>query len=167
MHSAPLAAAVGIFALTAYLDVRTRRIPNVLSMAIAVLGVVRIALGLDWVGGIYSLASGAAMFATAFALYRWGLIGGGDAKMVAAAALLIGYRDLLGFLFIMSICGGALAVATLVADKLELPLRRLWRAVRMRPGTESEPDRRAPRQSSVPYGVAIAAAGVVTLISPR
>jgi prepilin peptidase CpaA len=107
------------------------------------------------------------MFATAFALYRWGLIGGGDAKMVAAAALLIGYRDLLGFLFIMSICGGALAVVTLAADKLELALRRLWRAVRMRPGTAGEPGRPAPRQSSVPYGVAIAAAGVVTLISPR
>ena len=87
--------------------------------------------------------------------------------MVAAAALLIGYRDLLGFLFIMSICGGALAVATLAADKLELPLRRLWCAVRLRPGTEGALDRPAPRQSSVPYGVAIAAAGVITLISPR
>ena len=167
MQFALLVAAVGIFALTGYLDVRTRRIPNVLSMAIAVLGIVRIALGLDWAGGIYSLASGAGMFATALALYRWGLIGGGDAKMVAAAALLVGYRDLLGFLFIMSICGGALAVAILAADKLEFPLRRLWRAARMRPGTEGEPDRPAPRQSSVPYGVAIAAAGVITLISPR
>src|SRR5215831_17116951 len=101
MHAAVLAVAVGIFAVAAYRDVRTRRIPNALSLSIAALGLVRIAVAQDPFGAGCTLAAGMAIFAVTFALYRWGAIGGGDAKLVGAAALLIGYRELLEFLFLM------------------------------------------------------------------
>ncbi len=50
MQTAVLIAGMGILAAIAYGDVRTRRIPNVLAGAIAVLGLVRMILGGDPVG---------------------------------------------------------------------------------------------------------------------
>src|SRR5690242_13948468 len=58
MHSAVLSAAVGICAIVAYQDVRTRRIPNALSLAMAAVGLVRIAFAQDTVAGGYTVAAG-------------------------------------------------------------------------------------------------------------
>jgi len=167
MHTAVLAVAVGIFAIAAYRDVRTRRIPNALSLTIAALGLVRIVLVQDMLGAGCTLMAGMAIFAATFALYCCRAIGGGDAKMVAAAALLIGYRELPEFLFLMSLCGGVLAFATIATEKLDPPLRRLWRAAYLPSDAEGERVGAVPKVSTVPYGVAVATAGVITLIAPR
>src|SRR5436309_1584852 len=98
MHSAFLVVAVGVLATIAYHDVRTRRIPNALSIVIAALGLARIALAADVVAGWYTLAAATVTFAGTFVMFRYGMIGGGDAKMIPATALLVGYRELLGFL---------------------------------------------------------------------
>jgi Flp pilus assembly protein protease CpaA len=58
MHSAIQVAALSIFSVVAYHDVRTRRTPNALSLAIAGLGLVRIAIARDLVDGGYTLAAG-------------------------------------------------------------------------------------------------------------
>src|SRR5260370_39797425 len=110
MHSAFLAAAVGVLAIIAYHDVRTRRIPNALSLTIATLGLTRIAFADEAAAGWYTLAAATVTFAGTFAMFRFGAIGGGDAKMIPATALLIGYRDFLDFLFLMSVCGRALGL---------------------------------------------------------
>jgi len=47
MQTTILIVGMGILAVIAYGDVRTRRIPNVLSLAIAILGLLRIILGHD------------------------------------------------------------------------------------------------------------------------
>jgi Flp pilus assembly protein protease CpaA len=65
---------------------------------------------------------------------------------------------LFSFLFLMSLCGGGLALAILARDKLG---PRLWRLSRPA-GMPSAKIPAAP--STVPYGVAIAAAGAITLI---
>ena len=126
MQTAVVVVAIGILALIAYRDVRTRRIPNPLAIAIAILGLVRILLVNDPVAAGYTLAAGIAMLTAAFLLFWRGVLGGGDAKLIAATALLIGYQDLFGFLFLMSLCGAALALATLMSDKLGPWLWRLW-----------------------------------------
>ena len=96
------------------------------------------------------------------------LAGGGDAKIIPAAAVLIGYRELLGFLFLMSLCGGALALATLAVEKLGRPLMGLWRPAHGPPIIAGATrDRLARKDVSVPYGVAVAAAGVLTLLAAR
>ena len=112
MHSAILAVAVGILVIVAYEDVRTRRIPNALSLAIAALGLARIALAAEVIDAGYTHAAAIIIFAITFALFQRGGIGGGDAKILPATALLIGHRELLSFLFLMSLCGGVLALAT-------------------------------------------------------
>src|SRR5580700_8735285 len=127
MHSAVLAVAVGILVIVAYEDVRARRIPNALSLATAALGLARVAFAADVIDAGYTLAAAITIFSITFTLFQRGAIGGGDAKILPATALLIGYRELLGFLFLMSLCGGVLALATLAAEKLDLSCRRFRR----------------------------------------
>jgi prepilin peptidase CpaA len=163
MQSAVLVVAVGILAIIAYGDVRLRRIPNVLSLAIATLGLARIALAHDPAAASQTLAAGAVTFTVTFLLFWRGLIGGGDAKLIAAVALLIGRQELFNFLFLMGLCGGALAAAVLARDQFRLFHRR-YSHVPMPPFAAAAGSPSAPTDSTVPYGVAIAAAGVITLV---
>ena len=156
MHSAFLVVAVAVLALIAYHDVRTRRIPNALSLTIAALGLTRIALAGDVVAASYTLAAATVIFGGTFVMFRCGIIGGGDAKMISATALLVGYRELLDFLFLVSLCGGALALVTIAMEELAAPLQRLWR-----------PSHMPASAMTVPYGFAVATAGVITLITAK
>jgi prepilin peptidase CpaA len=102
-----------------------------------------------------------AMLAGGFLLFSCGVLGGGDGKLLAVMTLLIGHHDLFAFLFLMSLCGGALGLTILAGNRLR-PL--LWRAsysARMPLSTEITA---ALERPTVPYGVAIAAAGIITLI---
>jgi len=155
-----LVLAIAILAIIAVADMRTRRIPNALSIAVATLGLVRMILVYDPVAAGQTFVAGTAVFAAAFLLFSRGIVGGGDAKLVAATALLIGYHDLFGFLFLMSLCGVPLALAVLARDKLGLWLWRLSHHPAMPPAATPA----VPMRSTVPYGAAIAAAGVIVLI---
>ena len=120
MHSGVLAVAIGVLVIVAYEDLRRRRIPNALSLATAALGLGRVAFAADVIDAGYTLAAASIVLTITFALFQRGAIGGGDAKILPATALLIGYRELLGFFFLMSLCGGVLALATLATERLDL-----------------------------------------------
>jgi prepilin peptidase CpaA len=167
MHSAVLAVAVGILVFVAYQDVRTRRIPNALSFATAALGLARIALAAEVIDAGYTLAAAIIIFAITFALFQRRAIGGGDAKILPATVLLVGYRELLGFLFLMSLCGGVLALVTIATERRRLPLKRLWRPAYAPASAEIDRLGVPSKASTVPYGFAVAAAGVITLITAR
>jgi prepilin peptidase CpaA len=167
MHSAVLYVAVSVCAIVAYQDVRTRRIPNVLSLAMATVGLVRIAFAQDAAAGGYTVTAGVVVFAVTFALFRCGVIGGGDAKLIPATALVVGYGEVLEFLFLMSLCGGALAVVTIAADKLKPSLRRLRGPAALCSTAVIDHLGVASKASTVPYGFAVAVAGVMTLIASR
>jgi len=81
--------------------------------------------------------------------------------------LLIGYRELLDFLFLMSLCGAALALATIATEKLGAPVKRLCRTRHVSLIAETKGKRAPAKGSTVPYGVAVAAAGVLTLLAAR
>ena len=161
MRTAILIVAIGILAIIAYGDVRSRRLPNAFSFAIATLGVIRIIYANNTIAALHSICAAAVIFGAAFLLFWRGAIGGGDAKLVAAMTLLIGDHDLFSFLFLTSLCGGALALAVLADDKLRPLLRTRLAMVR---ATKSAQCTTMPVPSTVPYGVAIAAAGAITLI---
>jgi Flp pilus assembly protein protease CpaA len=118
VHTAVLSTSITILAIIAYVDVRARRIPNVLASSIAALGLVRMILDLDLMAAIHTMEASAAAFAAAVVLFWRGMLGGGDAKLIAVTALLIGNHNLVDFLFLMSVCGGALALAILARDEL-------------------------------------------------
>jgi prepilin peptidase CpaA len=164
MESAVLIAAIGLFAVIAYSDARSRRISNTLSLAIAILGLMRIVLAHD-TAATRTLAAAAIIFAATFLLFWRGVMGGGDAKLIAATVLLVGWNELFRFLLLMSVCGGVLALATLAQH---------W--FRSRPWSFSHLARKSLEASAaanrvagltnmtVPYGVAIAAGGVISLV---
>ena len=108
----------GILLLAAYGDVRTRRIPNILTLAVAVLGLMRLVLIDDLTSALFTIAAAAAVFAIGFLLFWRGLLGGGDVKLMAASVLLVGAPALSLFLVAMSLCGLVVTLATLVADRL-------------------------------------------------
>ncbi len=163
MHMPILVIAVGLLVLIAYGDLQTRRIPNALCLAIGALGALRLVLADDQIDAGRTLAAAAVIFAAGFLLFWRGVVGGGDAKLVAAMILLIGHHQVLYFLLLMSLCGGALALAIVARGVF----------VRLRPSecgaqpTVEAGDSEGVPKPTVPYGVAVAAAGVITLMLAR
>ena len=129
-----LSMAVILLVVAAWDDARTRRISNRLTAGIGILALCRLALLGDVTAASYTAEAALVVFAIAVALFVLHIIGGGDAKLLTATALVIGYQAVLPFLAIMSICGAALSIVILVLHR-----------------------------QTVPYGVAIAAGAIVTL----
>ena len=154
MHLIVLIVGICIFAVVAYGDIRTRRIPNEMIVAILVLAAFRIAIDGDPRAGLFTLTASATLFVSTFLLFWRGLLGGGDVKLIGATALLVGYHNLFEFLFVMSVSGALMAVAVLARD-------RLGRRQATAPPAE---DQEISARLTVPYGVAIAAAGIVSLL---
>jgi len=88
----------------------------------------------------------------AFACFSFGWIGGGDAKLAAATALWLGFSHLMDYLLIASIIGGVLTILLLEMRKLPLPnllAKHPWIT------------RLHAIESGIPYGIALAAAGLI------
>ena len=154
--------AMGAFVGAAYVDVRRRRIPNALSYLIGSLGLLRILLADDPVTAGWTLAAAAGVLVVAFMFFWGGTFGGGDAKLLTGAVLLIGYRDLFGFIFLMSLFGGVLALAILIGDRLIPRFRCDRKRAAVRDATAAAVRRDV--WPTVPYGVAISTAGMIILV---
>src|ERR1700751_107490 len=101
---------MGAFLGAAYVDVRRRRIPNALSYMIGSLGLLRILVAGDPMTAGWTLAAAAGGLVVAVMFFWGGTFGGGDAKLLTGAVLIIGYHDLFSFIFLMSLFGAVLAV---------------------------------------------------------
>ncbi len=130
-------------------DITSFTIPNWISAAlIGGFLLAALALGLPWQSGLTMLGIGTAALFVAMGMFAMGWIGGGDAKMFAAAALWLGWPASLTFVLVTGLAGGALAVSL-------LGLRSVW----LRPLAVRGPDwvgRLATPGGDAPYGVAIA-----------
>lgn len=96
---------------------------------------------------------GCAALVIGFALFAGKILGGGDAKLLAAAAPWIGPAALAPFLFNMAVAGGAFAVALVVFRKTP-PLPVYAQAPWLM--------RLHQRPKDIPYAVAIAAGGLLS-----
>src|ERR1051326_1607578 len=98
-------------AFAASSDLLTMTISNKVSLALAA-GFLALApaagMGPGEIG--MHLAAGSLALAVAFCLFACGWIGGGDAKLAAATALWLGFDQLLAYLFVASLLGGALTL---------------------------------------------------------
>ena len=141
-------------AYAAISDLMTMTISNRLTLALAVAFVVLSpftgmsinTFGLHW-------AAGGAVLAVAFTCFAFGWIGGGDAKLASVTALWLGWEGTIEFIAIASIFGGALTLLVLTFRWSVLPafiIRQPWI------------QRLHDEREGVPYGVALAAAGLVT-----
>lgn len=96
-------------ALSAAIDLRSRRIPNWLTGGIAAAGLLLAALGLDGLSVGVALAGAALGLAVMLPGYLLGQTGAGDVKLVAAVGTLLGPRlTLIAFVYI-ALAGGVLA----------------------------------------------------------
>lgn len=155
MQKAILLIAGVVFAIIIWDDVRCRRIPNPLVLAITLLGLIRLGVAGDLPMALSTLAAAGAVFVVAFAMFWCGWLGGGDAKLLPAATILVGVHGLPVFLLLMSLAGAVLSIAVLSAAKFGGPFGCLL---------PSAAAAEIPARPTVPYGVAIALAGVAVLI---
>jgi Flp pilus assembly protein protease CpaA len=126
------------------------------------LGLLRILLAGDPVTAGWTLAAAAGVLVVAFMFFWGGTFGGGDAKLLTGAVLLIGYHDLFEFIFLMSLFGGVLAVAILIGDRLIPKVRRVRQRAAV--GDDAAAAARRDVWPTVPYGVAISTAGMIILV---
>jgi prepilin peptidase CpaA len=139
---------LGLLALlllvAAVIDVRTFTISNRLNLAVALMAPLywwsaQLPLWPD-VGLQVAIAAG--VFALLAVAFYTGMMGGGDVKLAAALALWFSPVSTLKFLVFMSIAGGVLTLVVVGIHRL----------------------RKKSGKPEVPYGVAIAAGGLLILI---
>ena len=70
-------------------------------------------VGLSWTQLGWHLAAGFLVLSVTFGFFAAGWIGGGDAKLAAVTALWFGFDQLLPYVFISAVAGGALTLALL------------------------------------------------------
>ncbi len=100
---------------------------------------------------LWSLGCGFMMLAITFGMFAMGWVGGGDAKLVSAIAIWMGWSLLMPYLLVASVFGGILTLVLLMFRRFRLPgflANREW-ALRLH----------KPR-GGIPYGVALAASAL-------
>jgi prepilin peptidase CpaA len=143
-------------------DVVTFRIPNWANAALAVAFLpFAAAAGLAgaevwWLG---HLAACVIVFVVGFGMFQMRALGGGDVKLLAAAALWIGWGGLLPFVVWVGISGGGL-VLLLLALRKNLPMLIAWAS----PTIPQSWPRVLTSGEKVPYGVAIAIGGILAML---
>lgn len=142
-----------VMVIAAVSDLLTMRISNRLCAALA-LGFFALALviGMPLTDIGYHVLAGAAVLAVTFFFFSMGWIGGGDAKLAAATALWFGFANLLEYLTLAAIFGGALTLALLSFRFWPLPrvlAEQQWIA------------RLHSMSAGIPYGIALAAAALL------
>ena len=133
-------------------DARTLTIPNRLSLAVLALYPAWVLAADSAVQPLHGLATGAVVLAIGFVMFARGLLGGGDAKLLAALAVWAGPGLVLQLMVAVTVLGGVLALATLA----DLLLRRA-------PAGRYQGFQGVVAMVSghpVPYGVAIALGGL-------
>jgi len=126
-------------------DAWSRRIPNWSVLAIAGLFLVGLPFGWPVASWVASLGAMVLALAIGFPMFAARLMGAGDVKLLAAAALFTGLDHMLLLLVSTAVAGGALALLALTARPYATALTAAgW--PRLRPG--------------VPYGVAIAGGAI-------
>jgi prepilin peptidase CpaA len=152
LHLSALAFFPALMALSASMDLLTYTIPNRLCAALAI-GYLALAapLGVPAADILLNISCAIGILAIAFMLFSLGWVGGGDAKLAAATALWLGWSVILDYGVAAAVYGGLLTLVILAGRMAPLPasLARLGWVARLHDG-----------QAGVPYGIALAAAGL-------
>jgi prepilin peptidase CpaA len=160
----PLALTVWI----AWGDLRTRRIPNYLTLGTAVAGLAFNCL----VHGLPGLADGILGMLLGFAClilpYLWGGMGAGDVKALAALGAWLGPLHTLFLFCYMGVAGGVMALGYLawqgiLWEKIKQGWTFLLNLILSRPAGAPAPPSPAGLTAGIPYGVAIAV-GMLILV---
>ena len=157
-----------VMAVAAFEDFRRLAIPNLLPLLLCA-GWPFYVAAVPVPGGTVGAALGAlgvalAVFLVGGVLFARGWLGGGDVKLLSAATLWAGAPQALGLLVVTGLLGGALALILLSPfGKFASAARQLLGPPDTPPSQPGAPEPAVP----VPYGVAIAGAGLIVVVSPH
>jgi prepilin peptidase CpaA len=146
--------------IAAVFDVRTRRIPNVITIALVIGG-----LAINALSGVHPLLADVLVTAAALAIgtviFSLKLAGGGDVKLLASACGVLGPASALSLLLSTFLCGGLIAVCyALLRGRLRASLAGVrTMALPMFYGASPV---RIEAGTSMPYALAICAGAVLT-----
>ncbi len=144
-------------AVAAASDLASRRIPNVLVLTVGLLGLA-VSAGSHQL--LSSVAAALACLCLTVPMWRRGLVGGGDVKLLAAAAAWVRLDHLFAFGLAVALGGGVLSLLALL--RASTSERRLVRANATASFATSRITVARSPGTSIPYGVAIAVgAGLV------
>lgn len=139
-------------------DLLTLQIPNWTCALVAVLFLPTALLsGIGLYGIALHYGTGLLLFVIGALLFAYGVLGGGDVKLLAAISIWIGWGNLLPYLLVVSIFGGLLALISILLRRI----KRLPAFLSSLPWLTPGADRKQP----IPYGVAIVAAALAGLRS--
>jgi len=140
-----LAAFAGLVLYAACSDVARLIIPNWVSIAlVAIFPIAALIAGAPWMDVGMHILFGAIVLAVGFVLFQFNIIGGGDAKLLAAVSVWTGVAAFMPFFVWTVIAGGVMALALLTARQL-IPVGSY-------PGFV---EHLLKKQNGIPYGVAI------------
>ena len=155
--------------IAVFTDLRSRRIPNWLTVTGAFAGLVLASVEVGGFPGAALVAVSLALALT-FPLFALGGLGAGDAKLLAAVAAFVGPAGLLSVVLYGGVAGGVLAIVSTIRRGVILPVLLgtqnliLYMLTLGRRGERTVID--APGAHTVPYGVAIAAGAIVGWFFP-
>lgn len=155
LQSLLMAVYIAVVLYGAWSDARELRIPNWVSLVLLAVFVPQAlisGIGLEAIA--WHLGAGVLILIVGFALFALGLFGGGDAKLLAACALWVGWDPLLHFIVAVTVVGGILSLAVVLLRK-GLGMWPNWLV-------HSAEGLFVPNKA-VPYGIAIAAGAMIVV----
>jgi prepilin peptidase CpaA len=161
------AAATAVALLGAGFDIKSRRIPNLITGPALLAGLL-LHLSLDgWRGLLTSLSAGLICGLIFLIFYMAGGMGAGDVKLITAVGCLAGLSNAAYLLILTSLAGGVMGVAfALMRGRLKQTLLNVGALAdhHKQHGLTPHPEHNVLNQSTLrlPYGVAIAAGSTIT-----
>jgi prepilin peptidase CpaA len=156
---------IGAGVAATVVDVRQRRVPNVLTMGVASLGLMLAMAGLGAVtlgGALGGLALGLALLLPA---HMFGATGAGDVKLLAAFGALLGPGDVFDAFLRAAILGGAMALTVaLWRGRLRETLYGTAMLVTTRSRTVTALIEHPAANNRFPYAPAIACGAVLVVL---
>ena len=142
-------------------DSRRLRIPNGATLFLFALGIAygfattsfgseTVSNEFDWVS---HFGCGILLFIICFVLFHYGLLGGGDTKLIPVVGFWIGFADILPFVLMMTGAGAVLGIGVAIAS-----------AIRTRKLSGEAEAKTEWRKKAMPYGVAIGVAGIFFML---
>jgi len=155
MEVLPLLIVPVLLLIAGVFDLTTMTIPNWISGLIAAsFFAMALMVGLPLIEVFQSLGVALVVLIVGMAMFNFGWIGGGDAKLMTATALWMGWAYIPAFLLGMCLVGGVVTLALIGVRTIALPKKVSnvgWIA------------RLHSAEEGIPYGIAISVAGILLI----
>jgi prepilin peptidase CpaA len=147
---------LAVAAASSFEDLRSRRVPNALTVTAFTGGLAARSYLYGWSGATDGLIGAAIGFACLFVFFLLGGMGGGDVKLMAAFGAIVGRNQVVMAVVMTALIGAVIALIYLLVKKVR-------RAVTG--GEAGGPETRPDRKDFIPYAPAISLGVMLSFLS--